>query len=105
MLYSIETKMSFVCDIFVIESILKCILFAENVCILIEISLQFVPECPVGNESTLVELMAWRRTGDMSLSEPMMNHPLQMIIFNFFPHHMNIVTHILQVECGSIIAW
>ena len=54
------------------DDIFKCIFLNENVSILIQISLKFVPECPIDNKSALVQVMAWRRTGDKPLSEPMM---------------------------------
>ena len=38
---------------------------------LIDISLKFVPKGPVDNIPALVQIMAWRRPGDKSLSEPM----------------------------------
>ena len=37
----------------------------------IEISLKFVPKGPINNIPALVQIMAWRRTGDKPLSEPM----------------------------------
>ena len=50
----------------------KRIFVNENVRILIEISLKFVPKGPISNNPTLVQIMAWRRPGDKPLSEPMM---------------------------------
>ena len=50
----------------------KRIFVNANVRILIEISLKFVPKCPINNIPSLVQIMAWRRPGDKSLSEPMM---------------------------------
>ena len=44
----------------------------ENVWILIKISLKFVPKGPINNIPALVQIMAWRQTGDKPLSEPMM---------------------------------
>ena len=44
----------------------------ENVWISIKISLNFVPRGPINNISALVQIMAWRRPGDMPLSEPTM---------------------------------
>ena len=44
----------------------------ENVWISIEISLKFVPKGPINNIPALVQIMAWRRSGDKPLSEPMM---------------------------------
>ena len=44
----------------------------ESRCILIEISLKFVPKGPINNIPTLVQIMAWRRPNNTPLSEPMM---------------------------------
>ena len=38
----------------------------------IKISLKFVPKGPINNNPALVQIMAWRRSGDKPLSEPMM---------------------------------
>ena len=43
----------------------------EKVWTLIKISLKFVPKGPIDNIPALVQIMAWRRLGDKSLSEPM----------------------------------
>ena len=51
--------------------IFKWIFFNENVWISINISLKFVPRGPINNIPTLVQVMAWRRSGDKPLSEPM----------------------------------
>ena len=50
----------------------KRIFVNENVRILIEVSLKFVPKGPINNIPALVQIMAWRRPGDKPLSEPMM---------------------------------
>ena len=50
----------------------KRIFLNENVEILIDISLKFVPKGPINNNLALVQLMAWHRSGDKPLSEPMM---------------------------------
>ena len=44
----------------------------EKFCILIKISLKFVPKGPIDNDPALVKIMAWRRIGDKPLSEPML---------------------------------
>ena len=44
----------------------------ENVRISIKISLKFVPKGPINNIAALVQIMAWRRSGDKPLSESMM---------------------------------
>ena len=45
--------------------------FNENVYISITFSLNFVPRVPINNIPALVQIMAWRRSGDKPLSEPM----------------------------------
>ena len=50
----------------------KHIFLNENVRIFIKISLNFVPKGPINNNPALVQIMAWRRSGDKPLSEPMM---------------------------------
>ena len=45
---------------------LKCILVNEKFSILIKISLKG----PIDNKAALVQIMAWRRTGDKPLPEP-----------------------------------
>ena len=54
------------------DDVFKCIFLNENVMILVKISLKFVPKTPINNIPALVQIMAWRRTGDKPLSEPMM---------------------------------
>ena len=50
----------------------KCIFVIEKFCILIQISLKFVPKGPINNKSALVQVMAWCWTGDKPLTEPML---------------------------------
>ena len=54
------------------DDVFKCNFLNENVWIPIKISLKFVPKGPINNIPALVQIMAWRRTGDKPLSEPMM---------------------------------
>ena len=50
----------------------KRIFLNENVRISNKVLLKFVPKGPINNNPTLVQIMAWRRSGDKPLSEPMM---------------------------------
>ena len=50
----------------------KWIFLNENVRIAIKRSLKVVPRVPINNIPALFQIMAWRRPGDKSLSEPMM---------------------------------
>ena len=54
------------------DDIFKCSFLNENVWIPTKISLKFVPKGPVNNIPALVQIRAWRRSGDKPLSEPMM---------------------------------
>ena len=47
------------------DDIFKCIFLNENVRISIKISLKFVPKRPINNIPVLVQIMAWRRPGDI----------------------------------------
>ena len=55
-----------------VDNIFKCIFLNENDRIQIQISLKFVSRCPIDNMAVLVQVMAWCRTGNKPLSEPMM---------------------------------
>ena len=54
------------------DDIFKRIFLNENVSISIQISLKIVPKGPIEHKSALVQVMAWRRTGNKPLPEPMM---------------------------------
>ena len=55
------------------DDIFKSIFLNENDRIPIQISLKFVvPRGPIDNKPALVHVMAWRRTGDKPLPEPML---------------------------------
>ena len=43
-----------------------------KICILIQISVKFVPNDPINNIPALVQIRAWHRIGDKPLSEPML---------------------------------
>ena len=54
------------------DVIFKCIFLNENIWISIKISLSFVLKNPIDSQLALVQVMAWHRTGDKPLPEPMM---------------------------------
>ena len=59
--------------------IVKCIFLNENVLILIQILLNFIPMGPSNNIPALVQKMAWRRPVSKPLSKPMIiNLPASM---------------------------
>ena len=41
----------------------KCTVMNKNVCIAIQISLNFVPKGPIEKKSALIQVMAWQWTG------------------------------------------
>ena len=54
------------------DDIFKCISLDVNVSVSLSISLKFVPKVRINNIPPLVQIMAWRRSGDKPLSEPVM---------------------------------
>ena len=58
------------------DDIFEYISMNEKFCILIGISLKFVPKGPIGNKSALVQVRAWHRTGDKPLPEPMLTQSI-----------------------------
>ena len=46
-----------------------CISMNEKYFLLLQISLNFVPEGPIDNKDALGQVMAWRRIGDKPLPE------------------------------------
>ena len=56
------------------NDIFKCIFLNENAWISIKISLKFVPKGPINKIPALVQIIAWRRSGDKPLSEPMIDY-------------------------------
>ena len=51
------------------DDIFRCIFVNERFCISIQISLKFDPRGLIDNKPALVQVMAWRRTGDKPLPE------------------------------------
>ena len=49
------------------DDIFNCIFLNENGRIPIQIPLKYVPRSPINNKTALVQVMAWRRTGDKPL--------------------------------------
>ena len=56
------------------DDIFKRIFLNENVIIFFQILLNFAPKGPICNTSALDQIMAWRRSGDKPLFEPMMGN-------------------------------
>ena len=54
------------------DDIFKYIFLHENALMVLKFSLKIIPKVRINNIPALVQIMAWRRTGDKPLSEPMM---------------------------------
>ena len=54
------------------DDIFKCIFLNEDDKIPIQISLKLAPRSQIDSKPALVPVMAWRRTGDKPLPEPML---------------------------------
>ena len=54
------------------DNIFRCISLNENIWISLNISLKLVPEVQIDYIPTLVQIMAWRRSGDKPLSGTLM---------------------------------
>ena len=54
------------------NDIFEYIFMNERFCILIRISLKFAPKGQIDNTAALDQVMAWHRTGDKPLPEPML---------------------------------
>ena len=89
------------------DNAFKRIFLNENVRISIKISLKFVPKGPIYNNPALVQIMAWCRSGNKPLSEPMMVSLLTHICVTQ-PQWVNssppVVAHMHQ-WIGSALAW
>ena len=55
------------------DDIFRRIFLNENIGISIQFSLKFVLKVPIDNESVLVQVIAWCRTGDKPLAEPILS--------------------------------
>ena len=75
------------------DNIFKSIFLNENIWISIIISLKFVPKNPINNMTALIEMMVWRRSGNKSLSEPMMVSLLT---------HICVTRHHWQLDCPTV---
>ena len=84
------------------DNIFKNIFLNENWWISIKISLKFILNGPINNIPALVGIMAWRRSGDKPLSEPMMVSLLKHICVTCpqwvkYHIHICIVTTVLNL--------
>ena len=55
-----------------LQTISQCIFLGENICISIQILMILFPGALIDNKSALVQAMAWCRSGDKPLPEPML---------------------------------
>ena len=81
------------------DNIFKCMFMNEKFYILIRISLKFVPKGADDNKSVSVQVMAWCRTGNKPLPEPM----LTLFTGAYIRHH----SHQGEMRCveGHPYGW
>ena len=79
------------------DDILEPIFLNENTWIFINISLNVALKGQINNIPTLVQIMAWRRTGDKPLSEPMLIMLLTHICVTR-PQWVNLFLRLLCLE-------
>ena len=63
------------------NDIFECIFLNENIRILIQFSMKFVPKGPIDNKSASVEVLACRFFGTKSLHEPMLTQSTDTYIY------------------------
>ena len=81
------------------DDISKWIFLNENDRIPTQISLKFVPKSLIYNKPALVQVMAWRRTGDKPLPEAL----IAQLIDAYIRHGGGgIVDDLIHTQCGYI---
>ena len=86
------------------DDIFKCIFLNENAWVSIKISLKFVPKGPINKIPSLVQIMAWRRSGDKPLSEPLMVGLLAHICVTR-PQWVNNIEQVLETIDTVLLAF
>ena len=79
-----------------------CIFFNENCCILIKFSLKYVRKGSIDNNRALVQIMAWRRSGDKPLSEPMTGKFGAHIYASLGLNELNVLQYSKTVSQGAL---
>ena len=67
-----------------------------NCYILIQLSLKFLPNCPINNKQALAQIIFWRQPGDRSLSGPIIIHFGIYISFEYIKY-IDIYTDLYRV--------
>ena len=83
------------------DDVFTCIFLNGNAWMLLKISLKFVPKVPINNIPALVQILAWRRSGDKPLSEPILVSLLTHICVTR-PQWDNTYRFHLQISCKLI---
>ena len=55
----------------------------EKSCVMIRISMRFLPKDPINNKLAMVQVMAWCRTGNKPLPEPMLTQLLNAYMWHY----------------------
>ena len=86
------------------DDFFKRIFSNENAWISLKISLKFVTKVPINNIPALVQIMAWRRPGDMPLSGPMMVNLMTPICVTR-PQWVNSPSSVSKVPCLALVGY
>ena len=86
------------------DDVFKCIFLNEYVWISLKISLKFVPKVPINNIPALVQILAWHRSSDKPLSEPMMVSLLTHICVTQ-PQWVNSLWPVSLFDMGKLVVF
>ena len=78
----------------------KYIFLNENYRIPIQLSLKFVPRSPIDNKPAMVQVMAWRQTGDKPLPELLLTQ-----FTDAYMQHYGEIEHIVVTDFLNILEW
>ena len=84
------------------DDVFKCIFLHGNEWNSIKISLKFVPNGPIDNESALVQIIARCRTGDKPLFEPMVDLDYWRMYASL---SLNLYRQFIQIKGNSTDTW
>ena len=80
-----------------LDDIFKCNFLNKNDRISLKKSLVFVPKVRINNIPALIQIMAWRRSGDKPLSEPMVVSLLTNICVTR-PQWVNVIWYVQTIQ-------
>ena len=85
----------------------ECIFFNENDRIPIRFSLKFIPRSPIDNKPALIQVMAWRRTGNKPSPEPLLTQftdAYMRHLYVYFVVHISWNENVILMWCSQLPA-